>query len=312
MAGAAVTQKRRARAHRAGTTTRGRADRADSIEADRADRAGDTIKPDPADRAGNTIKRDRAGRLRAAAANAAGAATPPLPRNRGLDTLRGLAMLAMIAYHACFDLRWFGLATWDFEHDARWIAARSTILGTFMLLAGVSLVLAERRPDARAVFRRHLLQVTAAALVVTIASLVAFPATFIRFGVLHAIAVSLLIGRPLVRRPRVALVAGVIVIVAGVALAHPAFDRDPLGFIGFMTHKPAAEDYVPLFPWTGVLLVGIALGHALAPRLDRLAPLARLPRGLATMGRHGLLVYLLHQPALVALLWLATQARRLG
>ena len=50
-----------------------------------------------------------------------------------------------------------------------------------------------------------------------------------------------------------------------------------------MTHKPATEDYVPLFPWTGVLLIGLAVGHALAPRLDRLAPLARLPRGLATM-----------------------------
>ena len=248
-----------------------------------------------------------------AAAVAAGPApTAALPRNRGLDTLRGLAMVAMIAYHACFDLRWFGYASWDFEHDPRWIAARSAILGTFMLLAGVSLVLAQRRPDARTRFVRHLGQVAGAALLVTLASYVAFPATFIRFGVLHAIAVSLLIARPLVAWPRVALLAGLVVIVAGASFAHPAFDRDPLGFIGFMTHKPATEDYVPLFPWTGVLLVGIAVGHALARRLDRLAPLARLPRRLATMGRHGLVVYLLHQPVLVALLWLATSARRLA
>jgi uncharacterized membrane protein len=291
MAGATLTRRRPARANRAASTGAGRADRADLR--------------------GNA-RRKQADRVDVAATGPAGVATPTLPRNRGLDTLRGLAMVAMIAYHACFDLRWFGLATWDFEHDARWIAARSAILGTFMLLAGVSLVLAQRRPDARVVFVRHVLRVAAAALLVTIASLIAFPATFIRFGVLHAIAVSLLIARPLVRRPRIALVAGIVVIVAGVALSHPAFDRDPLGFIGFMTHKPATEDYVPLFPWTGVLLVGVALGHALAPRLDRLAPLARLPRALATMGRHGLLVYLLHQPALVGLLWLATQARRLA
>ena len=248
----------------------------------------------------------------AAAVAASPAPTASLPRNRGLDTLRGLAMVAMIAYHACFDLRWFGYASWDFEHDPRWIAARSAILGTFMLLAGVSLVLAQRRPDARTRLVRHLGQVAGAALLVTLASYVAFPATFIRFGVLHAIAVSLLIARPLVAWPRIALVAGLVVIVAGASFAHPAFDRDPLGFIGFMTHKPATEDYVPLFPWTGVLLVGIAVGHALARRLDRLAPLARLPRGLATMGRHGLVVYLLHQPVLVALLWLAASARRLA
>jgi uncharacterized membrane protein len=221
-------------------------------------------------------------------------------------------MVAMIVYHVCFDLRWFRYVDWDFEHDVRWIAARSAILGTFLLLAGVSLVLAQRRPDARRRFARHVAQVAGAALLVTVASFVAFPATFIRFGVLHAIAVSLLLARPLVQRPRTALAAGVAVIAAGLALSHPFFDRDPWGWIGFMTHKPATEDYVPLFPWTGVLLAGVALGHVVSGRLARLRPLARLPLFLATMGRHGLVVYLVHQPLLVAVLWLATQARRAG
>ena len=41
-------------------------------------------------------------------------------------------------------------------------------------------------------------------------------------------------------------------IVAGITFAHPAFDGRALGWIGFMTQKPVTEDYVPLFPWTGV------------------------------------------------------------
>jgi len=221
-------------------------------------------------------------------------------------------MVAMIGYHFCFDLRWFGYAAWDFERDARWIAARSAILGTFLLLAGVSLVLASRRPHARATFLRHVAQVGGAALLVTIASRLAFPGSFIRFGVLHAIAVSLLLARPLVERPRLAFVAGIVVVVAGLAFAHPFFDRDPVGWLGFMTEKPVTEDYVPLFPWTGVLLLGIAAGHALAGRLAVLGPLTRLPGALAAMGRHGLLVYLVHQPLLIAALWLATQARRVA
>ena len=74
-----------------------------------------------------------------------------------------------------------------------------------------------------------------------------------------------------------------------------------------MTHKPATEDYVPLFPWTGVLLIGIPLGHALARRgADALVRLGHAPTLLPWLGRHSLAVYLVHQPLLVGLLWLAT------
>ena len=76
-------------------------------------------------------------------------------------------------------------------------------------------------------------------------------ARFIWFGVLHAIAVSLVLARPLVRYPRTALALGIAVVVAGNAIRHPAFDNRSLGWIGFMTAKPSTEDYVPLFPWAG-------------------------------------------------------------
>jgi len=89
--------------------------------------------------------------------------------------------------------------------------------------------------------------------------------------------------------------------------ANPAFDRRALGWIGFMAAKPVTEDYVPLFPWMGVLFLGIALGHLLV-RTDfrAIMSLAPLPRWLAFLGRHSLAIYLLHQPLLFALLWLAT------
>jgi uncharacterized membrane protein len=235
-------------------------------------------------------------------------ASPNPARIPGLDALRGLAIVAMAAYHFCFDLRWFGYAQWDFEHDPRWIAARSLILGSFLLLAGVSLVLASRRADASRAFVRQVARIAAAALVVTIASYFAFPRSFIWFGVLHAIAVSLLLARPLVAHPRAALALGAAVVAAGVAWSSPAFDAPPLRWIGFMTHKPVTEDYVPLFPWAGVLLLGIPLGHALLQRGPGvLAPFGRLPAGLAWLGRHSLLVYLVHQPVLVGLLWLVSR-----
>ena len=83
------------------------------------------------------------------------------------------------------------------------------------------------------------------------------------------------------------------------------FDGRTLGWVGFMTAKPMTEDYVPLFPWMGVLLLGVALGHVLVrTRFAVLAPLARLPLALRLLGRRSLVVYLLHQPLMIGALWL--------
>jgi uncharacterized membrane protein len=230
------------------------------------------------------------------------------PRVEGLDALRGVAILAMVVYHLCFDLRYFGVARWDFEHDIRWLAARTLILSSFLLIAGISAALARRDPAADARWPRHVAVIGGAALLVTAASAMMFPRSFIWFGVLHAIALSLLLARPLIDRPRAAVAAGVIVIAAGVMLSSQHFDNRMLGWLGFMTGKPMTEDYVPLFPWSGVLFLGIAAGHALvASNFAMLAPLARMPRALRFLGRHSLAVYLVHQPLLLGGLGLAVR-----
>jgi len=230
----------------------------------------------------------------------------PPARIGGLDALRGLAIVAMAAYHFCFDLRFFGITRSDFEHDPFWLAARTLILSSFLLIAGISAVIAQRQPLSAARWLRHVAIIAGAALLVSVGSYLVFPQSFIWFGVLHAIAVSLVIARPLVARPLAAAVVGAFVIAAGIAVSDPAFDNRHLGWIGFMTQKPITEDYVPLFPWTGVLLLGVAAGHAVVrTNFAGLAPLGRLPATLRWLGRHSLVVYLVHQPLLMGLLWFA-------
>jgi len=232
----------------------------------------------------------------------------PPARIAGLDALRGLAIVAMVAYHFCFDLRFFGVTRSDFEHDPRWLAARTLILSSFLLIAGISAMLAHRQPLPAARWLRHVAIIAGAAVLVSLASYAVFPQSFIWFGVLHAIAMSLVVARPLVARPLAAAIVGVVVIAAGLMLSDAAFDNRYLGWLGFMTRKPVTEDYVPLFPWTGVLLLGIAAGHALVRA--NFAPLARpgrLPPALQWLGRHSLVVYLVHQPLLMGLLWFATR-----
>jgi uncharacterized membrane protein len=222
-----------------------------------------------------------------------------------IDALRGAAILAMIAYHFCFDLTQYGLTSWNFYHDSFWLNARTAILSSFLLISGVSLVLAERRAQSPERFWRHVILITACAAAVSAGSLVLFPQSFIWFGVLHAIAVSLVLAKPLAARPGLALVAGLLIIAAGNAISDRHFDNRTLGWIGFVTTKPHTEDYVPLFPWTGVLLLGIAAGHALLRTGFRpMAVAARSAGGLRWLGRHSLLAYMVHQPILLGALFL--------
>lgn len=237
-----------------------------------------------------------------AASNVATARVP------AIDVLRGLAIVAMILYHFAFDLAYFRVTASDFYRDPFWLHARTLILSSFLLLAGVSLVLAQCTESGRAGFWRHVATITACAVAVSVASYLAFPRSYIWFGVLHAIALSLILIRPLAAHPRIALVAGIVIIVIGNTVTSSWFDQRISGWLGFMTAKPITEDYVPLFPWIGVMLVGVAAGHALIRNEFRaVAPFGRGPRVLAWLGRHSLAVYMVHQPILIGLLYLAVR-----
>lgn len=242
----------------------------------------------------------------AATRRAARTALPEVPRVDGVDALRGLAVIAMVAFHFTFDLANFRVVAADFYRDPFWLHARTAILSSFLLLAGVSLVLAQRTARGRAGFWRHVATIAACALLVSAGSHVAFPQSYIWFGVLHMIALTLVLVRPLAAYPWAALLLGAAVIVAGNAFAAPAFDGQPWGFVGFATVKPRTEDYVPLFPWAGVVLIGIAAGHALIRSGFRaVAVFGRAPRFVRWLGRHSLAVYMVHQPVLFGAVWLA-------
>jgi len=209
----------------------------------------------------------------------------------------------MVTYHFAFDLAWFRVIVADFNHDPFWLTARAVIVTIFMTLVGVSLALARHAHRGPEPFWRRVALIAGCAILVSIASYLAFPRTFITFGILHAIAVASVLARPLLPYPRLALALGVAIVIVGVTVQLPLFDEPWLNWIGMMTHKPATEDYVPLFPWLGVVLIGVAIGAAL-PRVQRGVDKANRmsPRWLAWLGRHSLVIYLVHQPVLVGAL----------
>lgn len=226
-------------------------------------------------------------------------------RVTGIDALRGVAICLMFVYHFCFDLRFFRVIAANFESDPFWLGFRALIVASFMLLVGMSLVLAVDAGQTPVRFWRRIALIAACAAAASLGSYLIFPARYIYFGILHCIAVASILARPLACRPRTALAAGAAIVLTGMTFADGAFDQRWLSWIGFGTRKPATEDYVPLAPWAGFVLFGIAAGHALLrTRFRVVAPLADSPRWLRFLGRHSLAVYMIHQPLLIGLLWL--------
>lgn len=239
-----------------------------------------------------------------------------------VDAARGFAVAMMIAYHFCFDLTYFGWADWAMLVDGRWIAWRSTIVTSFLFVVGVSLALRDARDDeARRGFDRSFvkrwLQITLAAALVTAGSAVLFPQSFIYFGVLHFVAVALVACRFAPRLGFWAVPLGCAVIAIGLGWSDATFNPRFVNWIGFATEKPQTEDYVPLFPWLGVVLIGCGAAAPWA-RSTRLSPAPQaawdavpvsLRRTLATMGRWSLTIYLVHQPLMLGALGLMAQAR---
>ncbi|MFT7724387.1 MAG: heparan-alpha-glucosaminide N-acetyltransferase [Roseateles sp.] len=216
-----------------------------------------------------------------------------------LDALRGAAVVWMAAYHFGFDLNHFGWIHQDFYRDPVWTGQRTAIVSLFLFCAGGGQALALRAGQGAGRFWTRWGQVAGCALGVTAGSWLMFPGSWISFGVLHGIAVMLLLLRlGLARLPDAALAALAVAALAAPQLVqHPVFDSRWTDWVGLVTHKPVTEDYVPVLPWLGVMLLGFAATRAW-PQLWR----GGAPRPLAVLGRWSLSFYMLHQPVLIGLL----------
>ncbi|EHR70294.1 putative membrane protein [Burkholderiales bacterium JOSHI_001] len=228
-----------------------------------------------------------------------------------LDALRGLAIVWMAVFHFSFDLNHFGLLQprQNFYTDAFWTGQRTAIVSMFLFCAGLGQAVALHAPQGWPRFWRRWAQVALCALAVSAGSALMFPRSWISFGVLHGMAVMLVLAR-LAAPLRAGLwPLGALLLALPQWLQHPFFDQRATNWVGLVTHKPVTEDFVPVLPWLGVMLWGLAAGQwllshrpgVLAGALPQaLAPLARL-------GRWSLSFYMLHQPLLIALIVLAMQ-----
>ena len=239
-------------------------------------------------------------------------------RLQGLDAMRGLAMLWMTVFHAAFDLNQLGYIRQNFYADPFWTWQRTAIVSLFLLCAGAGQGIAVAQQQSWPRFGRRWAQVALCALAVTAVSWWMYPHSFIYFGVLHGMALMLIVVRLTAHWGSYLWLAGALAMVLHqlAPLVHnswPALDMlndRAWNWLGLINRKPITEDYVPLLPWLGVMWWGAAMApmflrwsekgeRGAVPAARRDSQPARVLATLGLLGRWSLPYYMLHQPLLM-------------
>jgi uncharacterized membrane protein len=230
-----------------------------------------------------------------------------------VDTIRGVAVILMIIYHLAFDLAFFGASQISI-YSTPWQLFGRSIGATFILVMGISLTLRYQRLtaelDRQDLFRQYLqrgAKLVGLGMVITVVTYFFVGSRFVVFGILHLLGLSVILAFPFVRSRWASLAGAVVVLVLGAYVSSMAVTHPWLLWLGVPQVRRAMVDYYPLLPWFAFALLGIFLGLTLYPqgtRRVRLPDLSRsVPiRGLAYLGQHSLIIYLVHQPVLLGLL----------
>ena len=237
----------------------------------------------------------------------------PAGRYALLDELRGLDLISMMLYHVCWDLVFL------FDMNMGWYAGtpgrlwQQSICWVFILLSGFCV------PLGRHTLRRGVIVFAAGALV-TAATLVFMPEGRVIFGVLTFLGTAMLLTgvlEPVLKRtpPLVGLAASAVLFVLcspvssgrvgigswQVLLPQSLYVNYFTAFFGFHPFWFYSADYFGLLPWLFLFWAGYYLHKAVGRRRMELLRHSVCP-SLGWMGRHSLLLYMLHQPVIYGVL----------
>ena len=215
--------------------------------------------------------------------------------------------MLMIIFHFCYDLIHFGyLQNIDLDVDLEWRIFRYIIISLFLFTVGVSLNLRHAHKIVISSFVKRSLLLVAASALISVVSFFQFPHSWIYFGIIHFIFVATLFGLLLRRLPNVCLVMAIAIFIGyAQGFLHLSWLYQILQ--PWWNLPRDSEDLVRFFPWFGVVLLGMYFAYYrfydLSPNTteDKLATTnSKSLKGLLFIGRHALLIYLIHQPILFA------------
>jgi len=221
-----------------------------------------------------------------------------------IDALRGFAIILMVIFNYSFALRFLGVYTLNAGSEYWWLFPR-LIAGIFIFLVGISLSISRRR-QYRHFFKRGL-WIFALGMLATAATWLYVGQGFVVFGILHLIGLSIILAPLFFRLKKFNIILGLSILLFGFYLNSLTFAQPWLLWLGLVPSGFFTIDYFPLLPWFGFVLIGLAVGNRLYPKSKRSFSFPDLSRTniikqLSFLGRHSLLIYVVHQPLLLVVL----------
>ncbi len=233
-----------------------------------------------------------------------------------IDFLRGIAIIMMVLYHLLYNLHYFAHYNVN-VYSGFWLYFARATATTFIFLVGVSLTVSFSKAtkislNEKKLFLKYLirgLKIFSWGLIITLVTWVFLREGRVVFGILHLIGISIILAYPFLRFPSWNLLIGLLLIFSGLYLKGLTFNFPWLVWLGFKPAHFYTVDYFPLLPWFGIVLIGLFFGNLLYPDHSRKFQLSNLSsfsviKIFCFLGKHSLLIYLIHQPLIIVLLYL--------
>lgn len=215
-----------------------------------------------------------------------------------IDVLRGLALILMIIYHLLYDLNEFFHVNIAYNEGLFYFMGKTAAV-LFILVAGISCSFS--RNNTLRAFKLILW-----GYIIFFVTNIVVPGSNIVFGILHFLGVCLLL-YPIFKNihPYLLALTGAAIILTGEITSKLSINHNWLVPLGFEGQNFSSVDYFPLIPWYGVFLLGISIRKIVYKQNRSLIKTVnKYFRPLAAVGKHTLIIYLIHQPIIMATLYL--------
>ncbi|MEG1869158.1 MAG: heparan-alpha-glucosaminide N-acetyltransferase [Clostridiales bacterium] len=236
-----------------------------------------------------------------------------------LDAIRGFAILNMVIYHLFFDLVYiYGMKILWFQGGVGNLWQQG-ICWIFIFLAGMCWSLGHHHLKRGGV-------ILGCGLVITLVTILFMPDFMVVFGILSFLGIAILLMIPLSKiLSKIPAFPGfisffslfIIALEFGIGTQNAEYFPPEqvswgisavkslgMAILGFPNENFFSADYFPIMPWLFLFIAGYYSWQILQKSESAMFMLHYGAPWLEWQGRHSLIIYLLHQPALLGILYL--------
>ncbi|MEE0858777.1 MAG: heparan-alpha-glucosaminide N-acetyltransferase domain-containing protein [Acutalibacteraceae bacterium] len=233
-----------------------------------------------------------------------------------LDEIRGLAVIAMILYHLFYSMTFIFNMECSYSIMSAIYPYEPIIPITFITISGIVCSFSRNN------LKRGLI-VFGVAIGITLVTGIFIPSQVILFGILHFLGIALILYGILQKAfAKIPVGIGLTIFLilfifcynipkgyigissyANIQLPQQLYSVYALSFIGFPSSDFISSDYFPIIPYIFLFFAGTFIGRIFKEKGVPKFMYKKLCPPLDFIGKHALIIYVAHQPIIIAVLY---------